>query len=184
MLLTLTAIIRLVLRTKNIRTALGLVGVGGPPCKAIIAMLTESCAIYAVKLLVIRLWAGTRNPITNFFGSILLSEARICDLSRPSSSDALSNLARDWTVHHSTVHHPTSRQKERIDERYRRPPAHQFVQRYELSNPGFFSGRQTKRDSRSVIEQRGARNHDEAREHDPGPILSNNGTCKHLRRRR
>ena len=55
---------------------------------------------------------------------------------------------------------------------------------YVLSNPGFFSGRQTKRDSRSVIEQRGDRNHDEAREHDPGPILSNNGTCKHLRRRR
>ena len=96
---------------------------------AFAAMLTESCAIYAVKLLVIRLWA-TRNPITNFFGSILLSEARVCDLSRPPSSDALSNLARDWTVHHSTVHHPTSSQKERIDERHRRPLARQFVQRY------------------------------------------------------
>ena len=74
-LLTLMIVTRLILLTKNTRTALGITGVGGL-CKAIVAMLIESCALYAVSsLMVIGPWAA-RNRITNFF-LFILPEAQV-----------------------------------------------------------------------------------------------------------
>ena len=75
-LLTLMIVIRLILHTKKIRTALGFAGIGGL-CKVIVTMLVESCAIYAVSsLLVIGPWAAHENPIGNFF-TFILPEARV-----------------------------------------------------------------------------------------------------------
>ena len=57
-LLTLMIIIRLILHTKNIRTAMGGTGISGL-CMAIITMLFESCALYAMSsLLVIAPWVA------------------------------------------------------------------------------------------------------------------------------
>ena len=57
-LLTLMIAIRLVLCTKAIRAADGMTGIGGL-IKAIVAMLVESCAVYAVSsLLYIGLWSA------------------------------------------------------------------------------------------------------------------------------
>ena len=68
--LTLMIVIRLVLHTRNTRAAMGVTGTGGL-YNAVITMLIESCALYAVSLLpVIGSW-GAKSPITNFFGSIL-----------------------------------------------------------------------------------------------------------------
>ena len=70
-LLTLMIVIRLILHTRNTRTALGVAGIGRL-CKVIVTMLVESCAIYAVSsLLVIGPWAARENPIVNFFTFIL-----------------------------------------------------------------------------------------------------------------
>ena len=71
-LLTFMIVIRIILHARNTRNALGITGIGGL-CKAVVTMLVESCALYAVSLaLVIGPW-GARNPITNFFSSILPS---------------------------------------------------------------------------------------------------------------
>ena len=69
-LLTLMIIIRLILHTRSVRTAVGITGIGGL-CKTIVTMLVESCALFAVNsLLVIAPW-GTKNPTTNIFFPIL-----------------------------------------------------------------------------------------------------------------
>ena len=69
-LLTLMIVIRLILHTRNVRTAMGGTGIGGL-CEAIVTMLVESCALYAVSsLLVIGPW-GAQNPVTNAFFPIL-----------------------------------------------------------------------------------------------------------------
>ena len=68
--LTLMIVIRIALHTRNTRTAMGITGIGRL-CTAIITMLIESCALYAVSLLlVIGSWAA-KNPIENFLGCIL-----------------------------------------------------------------------------------------------------------------
>ena len=79
--LTLAIVIRLILHTRNVRTALGGSGIGGM-CKTIITMLVESCTLYAVSsLLVIGPW-GVGNPIVNFFLSIL-EETQVCTFLQP-----------------------------------------------------------------------------------------------------
>ena len=56
-LLTFMIVVRLVLHTRNARSALGITGVDGL-CKAIVTMFVESCALYAVNsLLFIVPWA-------------------------------------------------------------------------------------------------------------------------------
>ena len=68
--LTLMIVIRLVLLTRNTRAAMGVTGTGGLH-SAIITMLVESCALYAVgSLPVIGAWAAG-HPITSFFVFIL-----------------------------------------------------------------------------------------------------------------
>ena len=57
--LTLMIVIRLILHTRAIRTAMGGSGIGGLS-KAIVTMLIESCALYAVSsVLVIGPWSAT-----------------------------------------------------------------------------------------------------------------------------
>ena len=51
-LLTLMIIIRLVVYSRNIRTAMGVTGTSGL-CKAIATMFIESCALYAVSLVLV-----------------------------------------------------------------------------------------------------------------------------------
>ena len=69
-LLTLMIVIRLILHARNTRIALGMTGVGGL-CKAIVTMLVESSALYAVSsLLVIGPW-GSGNYASNAFFLIL-----------------------------------------------------------------------------------------------------------------
>ena len=65
-LLTLMIVIRLILRNRDVRTALGLTGIGGS-CKAIITMLVESSALYAVtSLLYVGPW-GAGNHAADIF---------------------------------------------------------------------------------------------------------------------
>ena len=71
-LLTFMIVIRLILHARNTRNALGITGIGGL-CKAVVTMLVESCALYAVSLALVIGPSSARNPITNFFGSILPS---------------------------------------------------------------------------------------------------------------
>ena len=68
--LTLMIVVRLILHTRAIRTAMGGSGIGGLS-KAIVTMLVESCALYAVSsVLVIGPWGATAT-IGNTFLSIL-----------------------------------------------------------------------------------------------------------------
>ena len=68
-------VIRLILYTKTVRTAFGMIGIGGL-CKAVVAMLVESCAVYTVSsLLYIGLW-GTGNSATAAFLPII-SETQV-----------------------------------------------------------------------------------------------------------
>ena len=72
-LLTLMIIIRIILHVRNTRAAVGISGIGGLS-KAIVTMLVESCALYAVSTLLVLGSLGADNggsPITNFFLPIL-----------------------------------------------------------------------------------------------------------------
>ena len=88
-LLTLMIIIRLILHARNTRTALGMAGIGGL-YKAIIGMLVESSAIYAVSsLLVIVPW-GIRNYTANTF-FLIIAQTQVRPFSRSASSDRFSD---------------------------------------------------------------------------------------------
>ena len=69
-LLTLMIVIRLILHARNTHTALGITGIGGL-CKAIVIMLVESCALYAVSSLLFIGPLGAGNTASNFFMAIL-----------------------------------------------------------------------------------------------------------------
>ena len=79
-LLTSMIVVQLVHHARNARAAMGVSGIGGL-YTAIVTMLVESCALYAVNLLlVIGPWAG-RSHITNFFAP-LLTETQVRAFSR------------------------------------------------------------------------------------------------------
>ena len=89
-LLTLLIVTRLIVYTKNIRTTTGGTGIGGL-CKAIITMLIESCALYAVSsLLVIGPWGAGSNAANIFFFVLTQTQVRILPRSR--SLDRSSNV--------------------------------------------------------------------------------------------
>ena len=78
-LLTLMIVVRLVLRSKNVRAAMGSpAGISGL-YKSIATMLIESSALFAMgSLLVLITWA-IQNPITNVFTSVLAQiQVRAC----------------------------------------------------------------------------------------------------------
>ena len=77
--LTLTIVIRLIVHTRNTRTALGLTGIGGM-CKVIVTMLIESCLLYAVNSLLILGLIGT--GIDNTFLPVL-SETQVRPFPHP-----------------------------------------------------------------------------------------------------
>ena len=68
--LTLMIIVRLILHTRNTRTALGITGIGGL-CKAIIIMLTESCALFAVSSVLVIGLVGASDSATALSLAIL-----------------------------------------------------------------------------------------------------------------
>ena len=75
-LLTLMIVIRLILHTRNTRTALGITGVGGL-CKAVVIILVESCALYAVNsLLVIGPLGAGNSTWTLFYAVIAQTQVR------------------------------------------------------------------------------------------------------------
>ena len=69
-LLTLMIVVRLIMHTRNTRTALGISGIGGL-CKAIVIMLVESCALYAVNSLLVIGPLGAKNVTWSFFMSAI-----------------------------------------------------------------------------------------------------------------
>ena len=78
--LTLIIAIRLILHAKETRTALGIDGIGGL-CMAIIAMLVESCALYAVSSLLVITQRAVGNHTASIFTAIL-SQTQVRVLSR------------------------------------------------------------------------------------------------------
>ena len=74
-LLTLMIVIRLILHTRNVRTAMGMSGIGGL-YKTIIIMLIESCVIFAVSSVLVLVPMGIGNPAYYIFMPILC-EARV-----------------------------------------------------------------------------------------------------------
>ena len=101
-LLTLMIITRLILHTRNVRTALGLRGVGGLS-KAIITMLIESCALYAVSSLLVLGPLSVRNDASVIFVPIL-SETQVGAFG-PRSSDRLFNVTMHLTGYCPTTCH-------------------------------------------------------------------------------
>ena len=69
-LLTLMIAVRLILHTRNTRIAMGATGLGGL-CKAIVTMLIESCALYAVSSLLVVGPVGAVNTTSDLFLPIL-----------------------------------------------------------------------------------------------------------------
>ena len=69
-------VIRLILHNRNVRTTLGMTGIGGL-YKVIVTMLIESFALYAVNSLVfIGLW-GAGSDVNNTFLATL-AETQVC----------------------------------------------------------------------------------------------------------
>ena len=127
-LLTLMIVIRLVLHARNTHTAMGISGIGGL-CNAIITMLIESCAIYAVgSSLVIGSWAA-RNSVMNLFMGIL-PETQVRALPQPRLSGGCLTLRR-LAGYCFASHYSTSRRQECVDERRCRCRTHRFVQSQE-----------------------------------------------------
>ena len=117
-LLTLMIVIRLILHSRNIQAVMGVpVGTGGL-YKAIITMLIESSALYAVNsLLFIVPWA-TGNRSSDFFLSTL-AEIQVRSSPHSRSSAKLPDVMAGSAGHRATAHHSKSRQQERVDEQHR-----------------------------------------------------------------
>ena len=93
-LLTLMIVIRLILHTRSVRTAMGISGIGGLS-NAIITMLIESCALYAVSsLLVLGPWSAVNSSVEIFLPILAETQVRIFSRLRfsdtsPTCDDAL-----------------------------------------------------------------------------------------------
>jgi len=122
-LLTLTIVIRLVLHSRNIRSVMG-----APPgltglYKAVVTMLIESSAIYAVSSLLFLGFWGSGCHVAEV-ASAILAETQVYSLS-PSVQTWLSDVI---IGHCSIAHHTTSRQSEGIDEQKHRLRKYRFDQ--------------------------------------------------------
>jgi len=118
-LLTLMIVIRLALHSRNIRAAMGApAGLSGL-YKAIVTMLIESSALYAVNsLLFIGPW-GAGNHAADIFLPIL-AETQVRILIQRPLPDRLSNMIYGLAGDRTTAHHSTSRRPERVDEHHYR----------------------------------------------------------------
>ena len=103
-LLTLMIVIRLVLHSRNIRAATGSpAGISGV-CNAIVTMLIESSALYAVNsLILIALWVADNDAAGAFIP--ILAETQVCAFSPPRPSDNLTNVTMTWAGYRSAAHH-------------------------------------------------------------------------------
>ena len=115
-LLTLIIVIRLILHTRNIQSAIGATAGGSRSYKAIVTMLVESCALYAVSsVLYIGPWS-VRSFVSDIFFPILVeTQVRAfffffcqCRIFVSDRGDELGDR--------SVPDHSTSRQPEGIDE--------------------------------------------------------------------
>ena len=106
-LLTLMIVVRLILHTGGIRTSMGNGGTNGL-YKAIVTMLVESSALYAVSSLLVLGPSSAGNSAADIFIPIL-AETQVRAFSRLRPLDRLSDVMMDWTGHCSTAHHPASR---------------------------------------------------------------------------
>ena len=107
-LLTLMIVIRLALHTRKTRNALGISGIGGL-CKAIITMLVESCALYAVNSLLLVGMISARNATWSLFLTII-GEIQVRAFLQPRYMSRMSDAATDRTGYRSAAHRSTSRQ--------------------------------------------------------------------------
>ena len=98
--------VRLILHARNTRTALGITGIGGM-CRAIVVMLVESCALYAVSSLLVIGPLGAGNPIWSLFVAIV-GEIQVSALPPPRSLKRLFDAAAVLSGHRSTAYHSTS----------------------------------------------------------------------------
>ena len=101
-------VVRLILHTRSVRTAMKKSGIGGL-YKAIIVMLVESCALFAVSvILFIGLPWGSYRYAEKISRSVL-SVTQVCASPRLRSSGKSSDMARDWTGYRSLAGHSASR---------------------------------------------------------------------------
>ena len=116
-LLTLMIVIRLILHARSSRAAAGIGDIGGFS-KAIVTMLVESCALYAVSTLLVLGSLGADDgeaPITSFFLHILnQTQVRAFLLPRYLKAGGLMRR-RIWPGHRTITHHPKSCKQEGID---------------------------------------------------------------------
>ena len=62
--------VRLILHARNTRAALGITGIGGL-CRAVVMMLVESCALYAVNSLLVIGPLGAGNVTWSLFAATI-----------------------------------------------------------------------------------------------------------------
>ena len=115
-LLTLMIVVRLVLRSRNVRAATkSPTGFGGL-YRTIATMLIESSALFAVSSLLVIGPLIAKSPLMDLFLPIL-AETQVRAFHQSQSSDRLSHtMTTDWTGYCFTAHHSTSCRSERIDE--------------------------------------------------------------------
>ena len=92
-LLTLMIVIRLILYTRNVHAVMGVARIGGF-CKSIVTILIESCALYAMNLLLAIVSWVTGSYITAVFLPIF-AQTQVRVLPRPQSPDGSSYFMMD-----------------------------------------------------------------------------------------
>ena len=76
----------------------------GGLCKAVVIMLVESCALYAVNSLLIVGPLGVGNPVSSLFMTTLVqTQVRASDF----ETGCMANVATDWIGHCSAARHST-----------------------------------------------------------------------------
>ena len=113
--LTLMIVVRLILHARDTRTAMGKTGLGGL-YKAIVTILAESCALFAVNSLLYLALSGAGNAVLYVFSPIV-GQTQVRAFQDPDLRDRLLMRRRIGPGHRSTAHHSAGRQQERVDKR-------------------------------------------------------------------
>ena len=125
--LTLLIVTRLVLHNRNIRTAMGAPGGFTGLYKAIVTMLIESSALYAVNsLLFVGPW-GAKSHVADIFLPIL-AETQVGAFHFVPPRWVRTPLSDVTTGYRSVAHHSTSGRSERADEQQRHHGAPRLIQ--------------------------------------------------------
>ena len=78
LLLTFMIITRLILHSRQIQQAMGVTTKAGRLYKAIVVLLVESCALYAISLLPFIILSLSRNPVYEGIFWPILNETQVC----------------------------------------------------------------------------------------------------------